>query len=64
MFQPFLPILPTQILHNLLYDVVQVTIPTDYVDRAYTVLFLALTVTTHLALVYAVKRRIAVRART
>lgn len=61
MVQPFLPILPTQILHNLLYDVVQVTIPTDHVDRAYTVLLLVLTVTTLLALVDA--RRIAVRAR-
>ena len=35
-FLPFLPMLPTQILlNNLLYDVAQITIPTDHVDRAY-----------------------------
>jgi len=35
-FLPFLPMLPTQILlNNLLYDVAQVTIPTDRVDRGY-----------------------------
>jgi Mg2+-importing ATPase len=35
-FLPFLPMLPTQILlNNFLYDVAQVTIPTDNVDRAY-----------------------------
>src|SRR5262245_21706889 len=35
-FLPFLPMLPTQILlNNLLYDVAQITIPTDRVDRAY-----------------------------
>ena len=33
-FLPFLPMLPTQILlNNLLYDVAQITIPTDRVDR-------------------------------
>jgi Mg2+-importing ATPase len=35
-FLPFLPMLPTQILlNNLLYDVAQVAIPTDHVDRTY-----------------------------
>jgi P-type Mg2+ transporter len=35
-FLPFLPMLPTQILlNNLLYDLAQITIPTDHVDRAY-----------------------------
>jgi Mg2+-importing ATPase len=35
-FLPFLPMLPTQILlNNLLYDIAQVTIPTDRVDRSY-----------------------------
>jgi Mg2+-importing ATPase len=34
---PFLPMLPTQILlNNLLYDVSQITIPTDRVDRSWT----------------------------
>jgi Mg2+-importing ATPase len=33
---PFLPMLPTQILlNNLLYDLAQITIPTDNVDEAY-----------------------------
>ena len=37
LFLPFLPMLPTQILlNNFLYDLAQVTIPTDHVDRAYT----------------------------
>lgn len=32
-FLPFLPLLPTQILlNNLLYDLAQITIPTDHVD--------------------------------
>ncbi|HYM23035.1 MAG TPA: magnesium-translocating P-type ATPase, partial [Vicinamibacterales bacterium] len=36
-FLPFLPMLPTQILlNNLLYDVAQITIPSDRVDRAFT----------------------------
>jgi Mg2+-importing ATPase len=36
LFLPFLPMLPTQILlNNLLYDVGQLTIPTDNVDEAY-----------------------------
>ncbi len=36
MFLPFLPMLPTQILlNNFLYDLAQVTIPTDNVDPAY-----------------------------
>ena len=36
-FLPFLPMLPTQILlNNFLYDVSQLTIPTDNVDPAYT----------------------------
>ena len=36
MFLPFLPMLPTQILlNNFLYDLAQVTIPTDNVDDAY-----------------------------
>ncbi|HMK73995.1 MAG TPA: magnesium-translocating P-type ATPase [Myxococcaceae bacterium] len=36
LFLPFLPMLPTQILlNNFLYDLAQVTIPTDHVDRAY-----------------------------
>jgi P-type Mg2+ transporter len=36
-FLPFLPMLPTQILlNNLLYDLAQVTIPTDRVDASYT----------------------------
>jgi P-type Mg2+ transporter len=35
-FLPFLPMLPTQILlNNFLYDVAQVTIPTDNVDERY-----------------------------
>ncbi len=35
-FLPFLPMLPTQILlNNLLYDVAQLAIPTDRVDRGY-----------------------------
>jgi Mg2+-importing ATPase len=35
-FLPFLPMLPTQILlNNFLYDMAQITIPTDYVDRSY-----------------------------
>lgn len=37
LFLPFLPMLPTQILlNNLLYDVSQITIPTDHVDRRFT----------------------------
>ncbi len=36
LFLPFLPMLPTQILlNNLLYDVAQITIPTDNVDETY-----------------------------
>jgi Mg2+-importing ATPase len=36
LFLPFLPMLPTQILlNNLLYDVAQITIPTDNVDPEY-----------------------------
>ena len=36
MFLPFLPMLPTQILlNNLLYDLSQLTIPTDNVDETY-----------------------------
>lgn len=36
-FLPFLPMLPTQILlNNLLYDISQVTIPTDNVDPSFT----------------------------
>jgi Mg2+-importing ATPase len=36
LFLPFLPMLPTQILlNNLLYDVAQLTIPTDTVDASY-----------------------------
>jgi Mg2+-importing ATPase len=36
MFLPFLPMLPTQILlNNLLYDLAQVTIPTDRVDSSF-----------------------------
>src|SRR5205085_2025157 len=35
LFLPFLPMLPTQILlNNILYDLAQVTIPTDNVDAA------------------------------
>ncbi|HSR56976.1 MAG TPA: cation transporting ATPase C-terminal domain-containing protein, partial [Candidatus Binataceae bacterium] len=35
-FLPFLPMLPTQILlNNFLYDLAQITIPTDRVDAAY-----------------------------
>src|SRR6185369_5752212 len=35
-FLPFLPMLPTQILlNNLLYDLAQVTIPTDHVDSSF-----------------------------
>jgi P-type Mg2+ transporter len=35
-FLPFLPMLPTQILlNNFLYDVAQLTIPTDNVDESY-----------------------------
>ncbi len=31
---PFLPMLPTQILlNNFLYDLAQITIPTDHVDE-------------------------------
>ncbi len=37
LFLPFLPMLPTQILlNNLLYDLAQITIPTDNVDVGYT----------------------------
>jgi P-type Mg2+ transporter len=37
LFLPFLPMMPTQILlNNFLYDLAQVTIPTDNVDPAYT----------------------------
>jgi Mg2+-importing ATPase len=36
LFLPFLPMLPTQLLlNNFLYDLSQITIPTDNVDRAY-----------------------------
>ncbi|HET7612772.1 MAG TPA: cation transporting ATPase C-terminal domain-containing protein [Gemmatimonadaceae bacterium] len=36
-FLPFLPMLPTQILlNNLLYDIAQIAIPTDHVDRVST----------------------------
>ncbi len=36
LFLPFLPMLPTQILlNNFLYDLAQVSIPTDHVDRTY-----------------------------
>jgi Mg2+-importing ATPase len=36
LFLPFLPMLPTQILlNNFLYDLAQVTIPTDRVDSSY-----------------------------
>jgi Mg2+-importing ATPase len=36
LFLPFLPMLPTQILlNNFLYDLAQVTIPTDRVDASY-----------------------------
>ena len=36
LFLPFLPMLPTQILlNNFLYDLAQVTIPTDNVDDAF-----------------------------
>lgn len=36
LFLPFLPMLPTQILlNNFLYDMAQITIPTDNVDKAY-----------------------------
>jgi P-type Mg2+ transporter len=36
MFLPFLPMLPTQILlNNFLYDLAQITIPTDNVDATY-----------------------------
>jgi P-type Mg2+ transporter len=36
LFLPFLPMLPTQILlNNFLYDLAQVTIPTDNVDQTY-----------------------------
>jgi P-type Mg2+ transporter len=35
-FLPFLPMLPTQILlNNFLYDLAQVTIPTDHVDQTF-----------------------------
>jgi Mg2+-importing ATPase len=35
-FLPFLPMLPTQILlNNFLYDLAQVTIPTDNVDASF-----------------------------
>jgi Mg2+-importing ATPase len=35
-FLPYLPMLPTQILlNNFLYDLSQVTIPTDHVDQSY-----------------------------
>jgi len=36
LFLPFLPMLPTQILlNNFLYDLAQITIPTDRIDPAY-----------------------------
>ena len=36
LFLPFLPMLPTQILlNNFLYDLAQITIPTDNVDEAF-----------------------------
>ena len=35
-FLPFLPLLPAQILlNNFLYDLSQLTIPTDHVDASY-----------------------------
>ena len=35
-FLPFLPMLPKQILlNNFLYDLSQITIPTDHVDESY-----------------------------
>ncbi|MGB8030482.1 MAG: magnesium-translocating P-type ATPase [Terracidiphilus sp.] len=38
LFLPFLPMLPTQILlNNFLYDLAQITIPTDNVDETYLV---------------------------
>ena len=38
LFLPFLPMLPTQILlNNMLYDLAQITIPTDNVDDTYLV---------------------------
>jgi P-type Mg2+ transporter len=37
-FLPYLPMLPTQILlNNFLYDLSQVTIPTDHVDESYVI---------------------------
>lgn len=37
LFLPFLPMLPVQILlNNLLYDMAQITIPTDHVDKQFT----------------------------
>ena len=37
LFLPFVPMLPTQILlNNMLYDISEVTIPTDNVDQEYT----------------------------
>lgn len=37
LFLPFLPMLPLQILlNNLLYDISQLTIPTDHVDKKFT----------------------------
>jgi Mg2+-importing ATPase len=36
LFLPFLPMLPAQILvNNFLYDLAQITIPTDHVDKEY-----------------------------
>lgn len=36
-FLPFLPMLPIQILlNNMLYDIAQITIPTDHVDKNFT----------------------------
>src|SRR5438094_3361806 len=36
LFRPFLPMLPTQILlNNFLYDLAQITIPTDNIDEAF-----------------------------
>jgi Mg2+-importing ATPase len=36
LFLPFLPMLPTQILlNNFLYDLAQITIPTDHVDQTF-----------------------------
>ncbi len=48
LFLPFLPVLPTQILlNNFLYDLSQVTIPTDNVNSSFRRRWLIFTPASH-----------------